>query len=71
MSANAGALGGYLINTVVIQSVGGTAGWGMTISAPSVVDVVGSANINFTAFVLDTPCYDNTGNATLRFQKAQ
>jgi murein DD-endopeptidase MepM/ murein hydrolase activator NlpD len=72
MSCSGGNLtGGCLINTVIIQgSMGyGTAHWGLSIKSPTLVDVPGPENSYYTAFVVDTLCSDNTGQATLRFQQ--
>jgi hypothetical protein len=56
------------IDTILLRAVNSfQAGWGLAVGArPVLVDV--SAPTVFNAFVIDTPCYDNTGKATLYFK---
>lgn len=71
MSCNFGSLSsGCLIDTVIIRG-SNQAGWGLSVKTPTVVDVSGTSNVGFTAFVVDEPCSDNTGKANLQFQKVQ
>jgi hypothetical protein len=63
------------IDTVIVRgwdgiSPPGTAEWGVSVKNPTVVEVPGSAAVSFTAFVIDAPCSDNTGQSTLRLQLA-
>ena len=75
MSCSNGILtGGCLIDSVVVRTTAmGTARWGVAVStkAPTVIDVPGSGNANFVAFVVDGFCEDNVGTADLRFQLAK
>ena len=54
------------VNTVLLRGVSSLqAGWGLAVSSPVMVDVL--APTVFYAFVVDTPCNDNTGSARLVF----
>jgi len=71
MSCSGGQLtGGCLINSATISGSLGNARWGLSVRTPTVVDIPGSTNFSFTAFVVDNNCSDNTGTASLLFQKA-
>lgn len=62
------------IDTVMIRGVdsstsGGMAKWGLAVKNPTVVDVLGTGNANYEAFIIDGNCSDNTGDTSLIFQK--
>jgi hypothetical protein len=58
------------IDTVIIHGTTKQAMWGLSVKTATVIDVT-SENNTLAAFVLDSHCQDNTGSATLRFQKAK
>lgn len=79
MSCNGGVItDGCSIDTVILQTKGGSTAagnktyWGVSVkkNAPVVVDIPGTAPLDAVAFVVDSDCSDNTGQGTLRFQKA-
>lgn len=55
------------IDTVMLRGVNSfQAGWGLSVGNPVMVDV--STATVFNAFIIDTPCGDNSGRATLFFK---
>lgn len=74
MSCNFGSLSnGCLIDTVMVWGggSGNQANWGISVKAPTVIDVSGTTNVTLNAFVVDSYCADNIGTTSLKFQKAQ
>lgn len=61
-----------LIDTVILKGGKNQASWGLSVKSPTIIDVTSFPEYPyFYAFVADGICEDNTGGATLRFQKAQ
>jgi len=72
MSCYLGNLAGTLnydcsINSVLLRGVNSfQAGWGLSVGSPVMVDV--ATPTVFHAFIIDTPCGDNSGRAILQFK---
>ncbi|MBT9100517.1 hypothetical protein KFZ76_22720 [Methylovulum psychrotolerans] len=71
--SNGGQLTNHcLIDTVILKGGLKQASWGLSVKNPTIIDVTSFPEYPyFYAFVADGICGDNTGGASLSFQKAK